>query len=88
MLPTGFVAAGLDAAYRQARPKRLRFAIFTQVGRVVRPCRSAVYPSRPEGAGRPGLALAPTGVGAAVALIGQGAQLAESLREPCPLQPK
>lgn len=36
MLPTGFVAAGLDAAYRQARPKRLHFAIFTQVGRVVR----------------------------------------------------
>ena len=31
-----FKAAGLDAAYRQARPKRLRFAIFSQVGRVVR----------------------------------------------------
>ena len=31
-----FKAAGLDAAYRHARPKRLRFAIFTQVGRLVR----------------------------------------------------
>ena len=31
-----FKAAGLDEAYRQARPKRLRFAIFTQVGRLVR----------------------------------------------------
>src|SRR3972149_5568474 len=31
-----FKAAGLDKAYRQARPKRLRFAIFNQVGRVVR----------------------------------------------------
>lgn len=31
-----FKAAGLDAAYRHARPKRLRFAIFSQVGRVVR----------------------------------------------------
>ena len=31
-----FKAAGLDATYRQARPKRLRFAIFSQVGRVVR----------------------------------------------------
>ena len=31
-----FKAAGLDPEYRQARPKRLRFAIFTQVGRVVR----------------------------------------------------
>lgn len=29
-------ATGLDQAYRHARPKRLRFAIFTQVGRVVR----------------------------------------------------
>jgi hypothetical protein len=28
-------ATALDAQYRQARPKRLRFAIFTQVGRVV-----------------------------------------------------
>jgi hypothetical protein len=31
-----FKAAALDEEYRQARPKRLRFAIFTQVGRVVR----------------------------------------------------
>ena len=31
-----FKAAGLDEEYRQARPKRLRFSIFTQVGRVVR----------------------------------------------------
>ena len=31
-----FKAAGLDETYRQARPKRLRFAIFSQVGRVVR----------------------------------------------------
>ena len=31
-----FKAAGLDQEYRQARPKRLRFAIFTQVGRLVR----------------------------------------------------
>ncbi|MBI2887488.1 MAG: transposase [Chloroflexi bacterium] len=31
-----FKAAGLDPQYRQARPKRLRFAIFSQVGRVVR----------------------------------------------------
>jgi len=31
-----FKAAGLDKAYRQARPKRLRFAIFNQVGRIVR----------------------------------------------------
>jgi hypothetical protein len=31
-----FKAAGLDQAYRHARPKRLRFAIFSQVGRVVR----------------------------------------------------
>jgi hypothetical protein len=28
-------AAGLDPALRQARPKRLRFAVFTQFGRVV-----------------------------------------------------
>ncbi len=31
-----FKAAGLDEEYREARPKRLRFAIFSQVGRVVR----------------------------------------------------
>ena len=31
-----FKAAGLDQEYRHARPKRLRFAIFSQVGRVVR----------------------------------------------------
>ncbi len=31
-----FKAAGLDPQYRRARPKRLRFAIFSQVGRVVR----------------------------------------------------
>ena len=31
-----FKAAGLDKEYRHARPKRLRFAIFSQVGRVVR----------------------------------------------------
>lgn len=30
-----FKAAGLSEEYRQARPKRLRFAIFAQVGRVV-----------------------------------------------------
>jgi hypothetical protein len=29
-------ATALDPAYRRARPKRLRFAIFTQFGRVVR----------------------------------------------------
>jgi hypothetical protein len=28
-------ATALDPSYRQARPKRLRFAIFTQFGRVV-----------------------------------------------------
>ena len=32
-------AAALDAQYRNARPKRLRFAIFTQFGRVVRHAR-------------------------------------------------
>jgi hypothetical protein len=32
-------AVGLDAQYRKARPKRLRFAIFTQFGRVVRHAR-------------------------------------------------
>ena len=32
-------ATALDAAYRRARPKRLRFAIFTQFGRVVRHAR-------------------------------------------------
>lgn len=32
-------AVGLDAQYRTARPKRLRFAIFTQFGRVVRHAR-------------------------------------------------
>jgi DDE family transposase len=32
-------ATALDARYRQARPKRLRFAIFTQFGRVVRHAR-------------------------------------------------
>jgi hypothetical protein len=32
-------AVGLDPHYRQARPKRLRFAIFTQFGRVVRHAR-------------------------------------------------
>ncbi|HLQ35573.1 MAG TPA: IS1380 family transposase [Chloroflexota bacterium] len=32
-------AAALDAVYRQARPKRLRFAIFTQFGRVVQHAR-------------------------------------------------
>lgn len=31
-----FKAAGLDDEYRKARPKRLRFAVFTQVGRVIR----------------------------------------------------
>lgn len=31
-----FKAAALDQEYRHARPKRLRFAIFTQVGRLVR----------------------------------------------------
>jgi len=32
-------AAALDSQYRNARPKRLRFAIFTQFGRVVRHAR-------------------------------------------------
>jgi hypothetical protein len=32
-------AAALDAQYRNARPKRLRFAVFTQFGRVVRHAR-------------------------------------------------
>ena len=32
-------AVGLEPQYRQARPKRLRFAIFTQFGRVVRHAR-------------------------------------------------
>jgi len=32
-------ATALDRAYRHARPKRLRFAIFTQFGRVVRHAR-------------------------------------------------
>jgi len=32
-------AVGLDAQHRKARPKRLRFAIFTQFGRVVRHAR-------------------------------------------------
>jgi hypothetical protein len=32
-------AVGLDPQYRKARPKRLRFAIFTQFGRVVRHAR-------------------------------------------------
>jgi Transposase DDE domain group 1 len=32
-------AVGLDAQYRKARPKRLRFAIFTQFGRVIRHAR-------------------------------------------------
>jgi hypothetical protein len=32
-------ATALDTAFRQARPKRLRFAIFTQFGRVVRHAR-------------------------------------------------
>ena len=35
-------AAALDDAYRRARPKRLRFAIFTQFGRVVRHARRQV----------------------------------------------
>jgi hypothetical protein len=35
-------ASALDASYRAARPKRLRFAIFTQFGRVVRHARSQV----------------------------------------------
>jgi hypothetical protein len=33
-------ATALDPAYRRARPKRLRFAIFTQFGRVVRHARA------------------------------------------------
>jgi hypothetical protein len=33
-------ATALDAEYRRARPKRLRFAIFTQFGRVVRHARA------------------------------------------------
>ena len=33
-------ATALDEPYRRARPKRLRFAIFTQIGRVVRHARS------------------------------------------------
>jgi len=35
-------ASALDSTYRQARPKRLRFAIFTQFGRVVRHARQQV----------------------------------------------
>jgi len=35
-------ATALDPAYRQARPKRLRFAIFTQFGRVVRHARQQI----------------------------------------------
>jgi hypothetical protein len=35
-------ASALDSSYRQARPKRLRFAIFTQFGRVVRHARQQV----------------------------------------------
>jgi hypothetical protein len=35
-------ATALDDQYRRARPKRLRFAIFTQFGRVVRHARSQV----------------------------------------------
>ena len=35
-------ASALDKSYRQARPKRLRFAIFTQFGRVVRHARQQV----------------------------------------------
>lgn len=35
----GLKAVGLDPQYRTARPKRLRFAIFTQFGRVVRHAR-------------------------------------------------
>lgn len=35
-------ATALDEQYRRARPKRLRFAIFTQFGRVVRHARSQV----------------------------------------------
>jgi hypothetical protein len=35
-------ASALDPAYRHARPKRLRFAIFTQFGRVVRHARGQV----------------------------------------------
>ena len=35
-------SAALDDAYRRARPKRLRFAIFTQFGRVVRHARRQV----------------------------------------------
>ncbi|MBI2887941.1 MAG: hypothetical protein HYY02_12125 [Chloroflexi bacterium] len=31
-----FKAAGVDPQYRQARPKLLRFAIFSQIGRGVR----------------------------------------------------
>lgn len=35
-------ATALEAPYRQARPKRLRFALFTQFGRVVRHAREIV----------------------------------------------
>ena len=35
-------ATALDPAYRRARPKRLRFAIFTQFGRVVRHARQQI----------------------------------------------
>jgi hypothetical protein len=38
-LLAGLKAVGLDVQYRKARPKRLRFAIFTQFGRVVRHAR-------------------------------------------------
>lgn len=33
-------ATALDNQYRRAQPKRLRFAVFTQFGRVVRHARS------------------------------------------------
>jgi hypothetical protein len=35
-------AAALEPQYRNARPKRLRFAIFTQFGRVVRHARGQI----------------------------------------------
>jgi len=51
-------AVALDAQYRQARPKRLRFAIFTQFGRVVQHARQTCIRLGTEllrGVLRPGL---------------------------------
>ena len=41
-LPELLKATALAPSYRQARPKRLRFAVFIQFGRVVRHARQQV----------------------------------------------